>query len=57
MNAPTRPKIEEQFAGWIRRLEYQDKRASGPGRTKKVLGIVFVQNPYGPGELPPTVKK
>ncbi len=57
MNAPTRTKIEEQFAGWIRRLEYQDKRPSGRGRTKKVLGIVFVQNPYGSGELPPTVKK
>jgi len=50
MEAPTRQKIEEQFAGWIRRLEYQDKRQSGSGSVKKVLGIVFVQNPYGSGE-------
>jgi hypothetical protein len=50
MNAPTRHKIEEQFAGWIRRLEYQDKRKGGDTRVKKVFGIVFVQNPYGPAE-------
>jgi len=50
MNAPTRQKIEEQFAGWIRRLEYKDERSISYGRTKKVFGIVFVQNPYGSGE-------
>jgi hypothetical protein len=50
MNAPTRQKIEEQFAAWIRRLEYQDKRPGSHGKTRKVLGIVFVQNPYGSGE-------
>ena len=50
MDAPTRPMIEQQFAGWIRRLEYQDKRPSTSGGTKKVLGIVFVANPYGSGE-------
>jgi hypothetical protein len=50
MDAPTRKEIEEQFAGWIRRLEFQDKRRSSAGGVKKVLGIVFVQNPYGSGE-------
>jgi len=50
MDAPTRREIKEQFAGWIRRLEYQDKRQLGGGGVKKVLGIVFVKNPYGSGE-------
>jgi hypothetical protein len=50
MNAPTRVEIREQFAGWIRRLEYQDRRSSSYGETKKVYGIVFVQNPCGSGE-------
>ena len=50
MNAPTRKKIEEQFYGWIRRLEYRDERHFSQGRVKTMLGIVFVQNPYGSGE-------
>jgi hypothetical protein len=50
MNAPTRREIDEQFTGWIQRLEYKDKRQSVDGRVRKLLGIVFVQNPYGPGE-------
>ena len=49
MDAPTRPKIAEQFAGWIRRLEYQRTRVVG-GAKKKVFGITFVRNPYGAGE-------
>lgn len=50
MRAPTRKLIEEQFAGWIQRLEYKDKRLASDGRTKRVFGIVFVENPYGSGE-------
>jgi hypothetical protein len=50
MDAPTRPRIEEQFAGWIRSLEYKDKRLLSGGRAKTVYGIAFVNNPYGPEE-------
>ncbi|MEN6457781.1 MAG: DUF3800 domain-containing protein [Thermoguttaceae bacterium] len=50
MNAPTRREIEEQFAGWIRRLEYKAERLASDGRSRKTFGIVYVQNPYGSGE-------
>ncbi|MBN2218149.1 MAG: DUF3800 domain-containing protein [Pirellulales bacterium] len=50
MNARSRAEIEAEFAGWIRRLEYQDKRPTSHGKTRKIFGIVFVHNPYGPGE-------
>ncbi|MGA2035833.1 MAG: DUF3800 domain-containing protein [Thermoguttaceae bacterium] len=47
MDAQTRAKIEEQFAGWIRRLEYKDRRQTSDGRTKTIYGISFVPTPYG----------
>jgi hypothetical protein len=53
MNAPTREKIKEQFAAWIRQLEYRDRQHTSHGRTKKIFGIVFVRNPYGSGEHRP----
>jgi hypothetical protein len=47
MNAPTREEIKEQFAGWLRQLEYQDRRQISEGRMKKLYGIVFEPDPYG----------
>ena len=46
MDAATRKEIEENFAGWLKRLEWQN----GDGKGRRKRGLVFVQNPYGPGE-------
>lgn len=50
MNAETRAKIEEQFSGWIDRLEWVWKTRWEDGTRKTMHGIIFVQNPYGSGE-------
>ena len=50
MNAVTRPQIEEQFSGWIERPEWVWKFRDQEGTARRMHGIVFVQNPYGPGE-------
>jgi hypothetical protein len=50
MNAPIRKEIKDQFAGWVRQLEYKTERTTGDGTARKVSAIVFVQNPYGSGE-------
>lgn len=47
MNAPTRQRIEQDFSGWIQRLEYRQKVKKSDGTSKQLFGIAFVQNPYG----------
>ena len=49
LNAPTRPEIEQNFSGWISRLENKDRIKKQSGTPKTLYGIVFVRNPYGPG--------
>ena len=49
MNADTRPRIEQDFSGWIKRLEHRQEIKKADGTTKKLYGIAFVQNPYGSG--------
>jgi hypothetical protein len=49
MNAPTRSAIEQDFSGWVGRLEWKAQIRKTDGTPKKYCGICFVQNPYGPG--------
>lgn len=55
MNEPVRDEIEQDFAGWIKRLQFERERVKGDGQRGKVYGIVFVTNPYGPGATPDKV--
>ena len=49
MDAETRPRIEQDFSGWIKRLEHRQKIKKADGTPKNLFGIAFVQNPYGSG--------
>ncbi|MEZ6087032.1 MAG: DUF3800 domain-containing protein [Pirellulaceae bacterium] len=49
MDAPTRTRIEQEFAGWIQRLEYRQQTKRADDRPRTLHGIVFVPNPYGSG--------
>jgi hypothetical protein len=48
MVAETRHKIAEQFGGWVKRLEYSDRRETSDGKVRKIFGISYVPDPYGP---------
>jgi hypothetical protein len=48
MDAPARPEIVEEFAPWLKALQYRD-RVEREGRTFDSYGILFVPNPYGEG--------
>ena len=49
MDAPTRSRIEQDYSGWIERLENRDRIKKKDGTPKTLCGITFVRNPYGPG--------
>lgn len=49
MDAPTRPRIEQDFSGWIQRLENRQRIRRTYGTPKTLCSIAFVQNPYGGG--------
>ena len=56
MDEPTRPEIAEEFAPWLKALQYKD-RVEREGRAFDSYGILFVPNPYGEGRLPSLKKK
>jgi hypothetical protein len=47
MNAPTRREIEQDYAGWIQRLECRETLKRPDGTPRQLHGIAFLPNPYG----------